>query len=113
MNHVKWSKTEKKVAREAFDKAYERECDCLSGRIREIANKIQTPDDIWQLHDFLTEKRKEIDEKYDYRYSMLDLVFGRLIKDGWLDFEDLEGVNQDKIEQIKSLLRFSESNTEK
>ena len=113
MNHVKWSKTEKKVAREAFDKAYERECYYLSGSIREIANKIQTPDDIWQLHDFLTEKRKEIDEKYDYRYSMLDLVFGRLIKDGWLDFKDLEGLNEEKIERIKSLLRFSESNTEK
>jgi hypothetical protein len=113
MNHVKWSKTEKKIAREAFEKAYERECDYLSGRIREKENEIQTPDDIWQLHDFPTEKREEIDEKYDYRYSVLDLVFGRLIKDGWLDFEDLESLNEEKIETIKSLLRFSESNTEK
>ena len=43
---------------------------------------------------------------------MLDFVFGRLIKDGWLDFANLEGLNEEKIERIKSLLRFSESNTE-
>ena len=107
-----WSKTEKKIAREAFERAYERECSYLAGRIREIANQIMKPDDIWGLHDFLTEKRKEVDEKYDYRYSVLDFVFGRLIKDGWLDFADLEGLNEEKIERIKSLLRFSESNTE-
>lgn len=112
MNHVKWSKTEKKIAREAFERAYERECSYLAGRIREKANQIKKPDDIWRLHDFLTEKRKEVDKKFDYRYSVLDLVFGRLIKDGWLDFADLKGLNEEKIERIKRLLRFSESNTE-
>jgi hypothetical protein len=30
-----------------------------------------------------------------------------------LDFADLEGLNEEKIERIKSLLRFSESNTER
>ena len=113
MNHAKWSKTEKKIAREAFEKAYERECSYLAGRIREKANQIKKPDDIWRLHDFLTENRKQVDKKYDYRYSVLVLAFGRLIKDGWLDFEDLEGLDEEKIEKIKSLLRVSESNTEK
>lgn len=65
------------------------------------------------MHDFLTEKRKEVDEKYDYRYSMLDFVFARLIKDRWLDFEDLEGLDEQKIERVKTLLRFLESNAEK
>jgi hypothetical protein len=112
MNHVKWSKTEKKIAREAFERAYERECSYLAGRIREKANQIKKPDDIWGLHDFLTEKRKEVDEKYDYRYSVLDFVFGRLIKEGWLNFADLVGLKEEKIERLKSLLRFSESNAE-
>jgi hypothetical protein len=109
MNYVNWSKTEKKIAREAFDKAYERECAYLAGRIREKAEQIKKPEDIWELHDFLTEKRKEVDQKYDYRYSMLELVFARLIKDGWLDYADLKGLNEEKIEQLKSLLRFSKS----
>jgi hypothetical protein len=43
---------------------------------------------------------------------VLDFVFGRLIKDGWLNFVDLEGLNEEKIERIKSILRISEPNTE-
>lgn len=113
MNHIKWSKSEKKIAREAFEKAYERECSYLGGRIREKANNIRKSDDIWELHDFLTEKRKEIDEKYDYRYSVLDFVFARLTKESWLEYDDLEGVAEEKIEHIKSLLRFSKPNTDK
>jgi len=112
MNHVKWSKSEKKIAREAFEKAYERECSYLAGRIREKANQIKKPEEIWELRDFLTEKSKEVDEKYDYRYSVLDFVFARLIKDGWLEYADLEGLTEEKIEQVKSLLRFSESNSD-
>jgi len=113
MNHIKWSKSEKKIAREAFEKAYERECSYLAGRIREKANNIRKSDDVWELHDFLTEKRKEVDEKYDYRYSVLDFVFARLTKEGWLEYDDLEGVAEEKIECIKSLLRFSKPNTDK
>jgi len=109
MNYVNWSKTEKKIAREAFEKAYERECSFLAGRILEKANQITKPEDIWELHDFLIEKRKEVDQKYDYRYSMLELVFARLIKDGWLDFTDLKGLNEEKIEQLQRLLRLSKS----
>jgi hypothetical protein len=41
--------------------------------------KSKESDDIWGLHDFLTEKRNEVDEKYDYRFSVLDFVFSRLI----------------------------------
>ena len=51
-------------------------------------------------------KRDEIDEKYDYRYSKLILVFARLINDGWLDFSDLEGLVEDKIGRIESLISF-------
>jgi len=106
MNDIKWSKAEKKISRSAFDKAYERECADLIKNLCAKANEISKPDDLWLLHDFLTEKRDEIDEKYDYRYSKLILVFARLIKDGWLDFNDLKGLTSNKIERIKSLLDF-------
>jgi len=69
-----WSKKEKAAARQAFDKAYERETIKLANEVKEMANTIKTPEDIWDLHDFLTEKRNEVDEKYDYRYSILPHV---------------------------------------
>ncbi|MCD6199268.1 MAG: hypothetical protein J7K15_12010 [Deltaproteobacteria bacterium] len=97
MNDTRWSKTAKKKAREAFEKAYERECADLTDQIRAKAKAIREPSDIWNLHDFLMQKRKEVDDKYDYRYSMLDFVFARLIKEGWLSFQELEGIGDDNI----------------
>ena len=106
MNDFKWSKTEKKIARAAFEKAYQRECSDLIEKIRTKAGEITEPDNMWRFHDFLTEKREEIDEKYDYRYSVLILVFARLVNDGWLDFNDLKGLADNKIDRIESLINF-------
>jgi hypothetical protein len=47
---------------------------------------------------------REIDNKYDYRYSVLILVFARLMKDGWLMIDDLKGLGQEKIDRIVSLV---------
>lgn len=103
MNDVKWSKKEKQIARGAFDKAYERECRQIIGQLKEKALHLAGPEDIWALHDYLSSQRKEIDEKYDYRYSVLIMVFGILLRQHWLKIEDLDGFSEDKIEQIVSL----------
>jgi len=103
MNSDKWTKKEKTVARRAFDNAYKRECEEIINRSREIANSASTPDDIWQLYDFLDEKRKEIYIKYDYRYSVLIPVFARLLKEGWITAGDLEGLKEDKLKRIRYL----------
>ena len=106
MRDIKWSKPEKVAARQAFDNAYRNECTAIVKKCRELADSIKDPDDIWELHDFLSEKRKEIDEKYDYRYSVLIFVFSRLLKEGWLEESDIKGFNEDKLMKIKALLNF-------
>jgi hypothetical protein len=106
VNDTQWSKIEQRIARKAFEKAYERECGDLVNKVRTKAGNITKPGDIWRLHDFLTKKRKEVDEKYDYRYSVLILVFARLIKDGWLDFKDLEGLAEEKIDRIAAFVNL-------
>jgi hypothetical protein len=103
MKHLTWSKTEKTVAKRAFEAAHRKEYEALARKIKEMAAKVKEPEDIWSIHDFLTEKRKEIARKYDYRYSRLVLVFALLVKDGWLKEEDLHGLREDKIEMVKSL----------
>ena len=105
MNRDKWTKKEKTVARRAFENAYKKECGEIINKIGEIANHASTPDDIWRLHDFLDEKREEINIKYDYRYSVLILVFARLLKEGWITVNDLEGLEEDKINRIRHLGR--------
>jgi hypothetical protein len=59
--------------------------------------------DLWHLHDFLSEKCVEIDEKYDYRYSVLIFVFARLMKEGWLKASDLDGLHEEKVSKIIDL----------
>jgi hypothetical protein len=98
-----WSKKEKAVARQAFENAYEKECKDLIKQIQKRANEANDPNDIWRLHDFLAERTREIENKYDYRYSMLIFVFARLMKEGWIKVGDLEGLSEDKIAKIRYL----------
>jgi hypothetical protein len=103
MTEESWSKKEKAVARRAFEGAYEKECKDLIERIQMRANEAKDPADIWRLNDFLKKKIKEIEGKYDYRYSMLIFVFARLMKEGWITVEEIEGLNEDKIAKIRFL----------
>ena len=43
MDDFKWTKKEKKIARDAFDKAYDRECSDLAEKIRSEANNLNKP----------------------------------------------------------------------
>jgi hypothetical protein len=40
--------------------------------------KIEQPSDLGDLEGYLTQRRKKINRKYDYRYSVLTLIFGKL-----------------------------------
>jgi hypothetical protein len=105
MNEINWSKSEKVVARRAFDTAYKRECDTIIAKLKEMIAKAKEPEHIWRIHDYLTKQRKIIDEKYVYRYSILILLFARLLSEGWLKKSDLEGLGEDKIKEIEKWLK--------
>jgi len=64
-----------------------------------------TPD-LWDLEHYLTERRKDIDRKYDYRDSRLTRVFGRLLYEGRVSEEELRGLCEDKLKSIRSLADF-------
>ena len=104
MNDIKWSKAEKKAARKAFDLAYERECTDLIKKIQSKAEKLSAPEDIWNLHDFMTKEIRNIGKTYDYRYSVLLRVFVQLIRDKWLNINELEGLSEAKMSRINNLL---------
>jgi hypothetical protein len=106
VSDAEWSKSEKNIAQTAFRQAYERETTALIKEVREKAGAIATLDDVWQLHDFLSAKRHEIDGKYDYRYSVLIFVFATLVREGWLHLDELEGMSADKLTKIAALTRM-------
>ena len=105
-NEPTWSKSEKAIARTAFDAALARELQEVIQEAKRTANGIQKSSDLWELEHYLTERRKEIDRKYDYRYSQLTCVFGRLLYENRLSEEDLRGLREDKLKSIRSLAKF-------
>src|SRR6201997_2617957 len=105
-NEPIWSRSEKTVARAAFDAALKRELQEVMQEAKQMANQIKEAADAWDLEHYLTERRKEINRKYDYRYSQLTHVFGRLLYEGRVSEEELSGLREDKLKPIRSLAEF-------
>jgi hypothetical protein len=105
-NEPIWSRSEKTIARNAFDAALGRELHEVIQKAKQMANEIQQSSDLWELEHHLAQRRKEIDRKYDYRYSRLTHVFGRLLHENRLSEEELRGLGEDKLKSIRSLAKF-------
>ena len=100
----RWSKSDKKIARELFELAKKRDYEDLLKLIQLKSQNFITPQSI--LKDFLNFKAKEFDQKYDYRYSILDDVFAKLILENLLNLNDLKLLSKEKQEQIKNILNI-------
>jgi hypothetical protein len=105
-NQPIWSKPEKVIARTAFDAALGRELQEVIQEARKMASQIQQSSDLWDLEHYMTQRRKEIDRKYDYRYSQLTHVFGRLLHESRLSEDELRGLREDKLKLIRSFAKF-------
>jgi Photoprotection regulator fluorescence recovery protein len=105
-NEPIWSRSEKTIARKAFDAALGRELHQVIQEAKKMASQIQQSSDLWDLEHYLTERRKEINRKYDYRYSQLTHVFGRLLYEKRLREDELNGLREDKLQPIRSFANF-------
>lgn len=101
---VKWNQTEKKVARAAFDKGRDSYFQKLYKEIQKKANALSEPKDIWQLQEFIKKKDKETDQLLDFRYGVLPIVLAGMITRKLLSIDELEGLNEEKIEIIETFV---------
>jgi len=101
-----WSRSEKAIARKAFDAALKRELHEVIQETKQMASHIKESSDLWDLEHHLTQRRREIDRKYDYRYSQLTLVFGKLLRESRLGEEELRGLREDKLKSIRFYAKF-------
>jgi hypothetical protein len=101
-NEPIWSRSEKTIARKAFDDALGRELHEVIQEAKKMASQIQQSSDLWDLEHYLTERRKEIDRKYDFRGSRLTDVLGRLLYENRLGEEDLRGLREEKMKSVRS-----------
>ena len=101
--HWKWSQEEKVIARRAFDMALRQELDDVIRETKARSAQIAQPSDLWDLESYLTQRRTQIDREFDYRYSVLPVVFARLIRTGRLTEHDLDGLAEDKLKFIRQM----------
>src|SRR5215472_1134040 len=101
-----WSRSEKAIARKAFDAALKRELHEIIQETDRIASHTKPASGLWELEHWLSQRRKGIDRKYDYRYSPLTRAFGRLLREGRLKEEELRGLDQEKLKSIRSHAKF-------
>jgi len=93
-----YTKSEKKVAQELFKLARQRDYKRLQTDIKQY--RCDTPEGIWSLRNFLNKKAKEFDNKYDYRYSVLDEVFISFILEGLLYIHELKNLSKERQEYL-------------
>ena len=105
-NEPIWSRSEKTIARKAFDAALGRELHEVIQAAKKMASQVQKASDLWDLEHYLIERRKEIDRKYDSRGSRLKDVLGRLLYENRLREEDLRGLREEKMKSIRSFAQF-------
>jgi hypothetical protein len=101
MRDLKWSATEKSIAKKTFNLALQRELEAVMKKARAMAAKLEQPVDLWKLENYLTRRRQRIDRQYDYRYSVLPQVFADLIRKGRLREQDLQGLGDDQLEYVR------------
>ena len=106
MHDLKWSASEKKLAHQVFEAALTAELAEIMADFKARAAAVAEPAEMWAIQEYLARKQREIDRKYDYRYSQLHLVFAQLIRQGRVQPAQLAGLAEEKlayIERIASL----------
>lgn len=93
-----------KIARRAFDSALERERTALLAEFKQKAAKANDFDDLWDIHEYLTERQRALEHKYDYRYSQLIFVLGILLREKRVTEDELAGLAEDKLAAIRFFL---------
>lgn len=101
-----WTTAEIEISEKILKKAYERETKTLVQQVQEKIHNLNDMEELWEIHDLLSSKRYDLDGKYDSREPMLVFTFAQLIKEGWINMEELSGIDKGKLAQISSLARM-------
>jgi hypothetical protein len=85
MIDFKWSNSEKTHARKLFDAALAAELAETVAEFKARAAAADSAEVMWNISRYVDTRGRDIEEKYDYRYSQLIMVFARLFREGRID----------------------------
>lgn len=100
MPSTTWKDSEKKIARRVFEAALQSELAEIMAKLKASAANVKEPDDMWKIQAHLAHAQRDIESKYDYRYSQLELVFGQLLREKRIEEQDLNGLADEKLANI-------------
>lgn len=101
-----WTSQDRTIAKAALKTACQRETASLVKLVRKEASEISQIEDLWQLNDFLSARRFDLDGKYDDRDEEMLFVLAKLMNEGWLTVDDLSGLPEEKLTKVKALARI-------
>jgi hypothetical protein len=101
-----WTPQEQTIAREAFETAHSRAISTLINKVKHHASGMNSVESLWQLHDFLSTQRFDLEGRFDFRLDGILFVFASFVKDDLLGLEDLEGLDAEKLAKIKAMALF-------
>jgi hypothetical protein len=104
MEHMSWSASEKRQARAVFERAAEQESRELLAAFKTRAAAAESLEELWSLRQDLEKSEREFQAKYDYRYSQLLLVFGRLVREGRVQERELDTLAEEKLAVIRRIV---------
>lgn len=103
MSHETWKDSEKKTARRTFEAALQSELVEIMAEFKARAANAKEPEDMWKIQTYLAHAQREIESKYDYRYSQLEFVLGRLLREKRICEQDLSGLAEEKLTIIRHI----------
>ena len=107
MRELHWSPKEKATARRACDGALHQELDATIQEAKQMATRIEQPDELWELERHLTQRRKEIDRKYEFKYSSVLLLLAELVRERRVSLDELHGLSEEKLKYVRERSRDS------
>lgn len=106
MSTSDWTTEEQGVARHAFETGKQRSIAVLIASLQEQTKTLDTPDSIWQLHDFLSTERFQYEGRDDFDVNNILFTLADMIKQNLITYDDLTGLDQKKMSKIKAMSMF-------
>jgi len=101
-----WSDQEQAIARAAFEQAYRRSGEALIAAVQQQVGCLDSLESVWQLHDFLSIQRHVMEGRFDFRLDGILFVFASLVKEGFLQIDELQGLEAEKLSKVAAMAHF-------
>jgi hypothetical protein len=107
MSQQGWTNPEKEIARNLYAKVVLEEYDEIIKDFKRRAQKVKTRDEFWEMENYIKEVHRDLEARFDPRYSQILFVFGSLLRRGKISNEQLKGLSNEKINEIHRIAKLS------